>query len=130
MSEAHQIGGSVVLAATVALVLAAGWSAVDGRRTRGAVDHRFAVDRLVLAVVGLIALNAALGTIVLVTGARPADPLHLLYGPAALVTLPAGWWLGGRARHGRPATRLRRDVAIVIAALVLLGIGVRLFATG
>ena len=130
MSEAHQIGGSVVLAVTAALLVAAGWSAVEGRRSGGTSDHRFAVDRLLLVAVAGVGLNDVVGLGLLLTGARPADLLHLLYGAAALVTAPGGWWLGGRWRAGRPLPRIRRDVGIAIAAALLLGIELRLFATG
>ena len=130
MAEAHQIVGWGAVALTAALLAAAGWSAFDGRRSGGATDHRFAVDRLVLLVVAAIALNGVFGSVMLATGARPADPLHLLYGPAALVTAPVAWWLGGRRRGAGRASRLRRDVWLAIACALLLGIELRLFATG
>lgn len=130
MAEAHQFVGWAVVAVTAALLAAAGWSALDGRRSGGAADHRFAVDRLVLVVVAVVALNGLLGSAILATGGRPADPLHLLYGPAALVTAPVAWWLGGRRSRGGSTSRLRRDVWIAIAAALLVGIELRLFATG
>jgi len=130
VSEAHQIGADVVVAATVALLAVAIWSVVDGRRSGGARDHRFAVDRAVLLVVALVALNDLLGGVVSATGGRPSDPLHLLYGVAALVTLPIGWGVGGRTRSRGPSTRLRRDAWLLVAAVVTLGVEVRLFMTG
>jgi hypothetical protein len=124
------LGGIVVIGLTGLLLIAAGWSAREGRRSGGIVDHRFAVDRLVLAVVAIVALNAVLGGLLFATGAHVADPLHLLYGPAALVTAPIGWWFGGRTRAGAVTTRIRRDVWVAASAAVLLGIELRLFATG
>jgi hypothetical protein len=130
VSEAHQIGWVAVLLATAALSGAAAWSAAAGRRSDGASDHRFAVDRLIGLVVVLIAANAALGALLVAGGARPADPLHFLYGPAALLTAPIGWLLGGRQGTGGAATRVRRDVWVAIAAVVLIGLEARLLATG
>jgi hypothetical protein len=44
------------------------------------------------------------------------------------VTLPVGWWLA--TRRTRHPARGRRDVWLLAAALVLLGLEVRLFMTG
>jgi hypothetical protein len=130
VAEAHQIGGWAAVALTAALVAAAVRSVWAGRRTSGANDHRFAVDRLVLLVATVVAVNGAIGGVILVTGGRPADPLHLLYGPAALVTAPVAWWLGGRPGRRGATSRLRRDAWILVGAALLLGIELRLFATG
>ena len=134
MTDAHQILAEVVVALTFGLLGAAVWSFLEARRTADARDHRFAVDRLVLAVVGVVAINDAIGGAWLVTGSRPADPLHLLYGVAALVTLPLGWLLGGRRDRQASGTprpsRRRRDAWLIAATVVLLGVELRLFATG
>jgi hypothetical protein len=130
MTDAHQLVAEAVLAATIGLVAAGLWSVVAGRRSGGAVDHRFAVDRLILAVVTLLVVNGALGALLAVGGQQPADPLHFLYGPAAVVTLPIGWALGGRPRPDGPPTRLRRDAWLLGAALILVGLEARLFLTG
>ena len=83
-----------------------------------------------LLVVGLIAVNGIAGLLLLAAGSRPADALHLLYGPAALITLPGGVWLSRRGRgHARGAAS-RGDGWLVVAVLVLLGIELRLFMTG
>jgi cytochrome bd-type quinol oxidase subunit 2 len=130
VSEAHQLGAVAVLALTVGLLLAAVWSALDARRFGGARDHRFAVDRLVLAVIAAIGVTLVLGATLLATGRRPADGLHLLYAVLALITVPAGWWIGGRPRNGGAPERIRRDASVAIAAVILLGIEFRLLATG
>jgi hypothetical protein len=130
VSVVHQIVADAVVAATIGLLAAAAWSVATVRRSNGDRDHRFAVDRLLVAVVVLVAFNDLLGLLLLGGSARPADPLHLLYGVAALVTLPTAWAVGGRRRGGRAATRLRRDVWIVGAAIVMLGLELRLFMTG
>jgi hypothetical protein len=130
VSEAHQFATALVAAIALSLLLAAGWSVVDARRSRGERDHRFAVDRLVLALVFVVAFNDAVGGALVAGGRRPADPLHLVYGVAALVTVPASWWIGGRAWGTRGPSRLRRDLAIGVACLLQLAIQVRLVATG
>lgn len=129
MSEAHQIGAGLVTAATVALALAAAWSVTAGRRSAGGRDHRFAVDRLLLLALALVAVNDVVGVVLLGTGRRPSDGLHLLYGFALLATGPVGWWLGGRRTARRPSTRVRRDAWLLGTAVVMLGLELRLFMT-
>jgi hypothetical protein len=124
MTEAHQLAAIAVSGVTVAMAAVAVWSWITARRSSGAADHRFAVDRTLLIVVGLFGLNVAIGGLVLATGGLPADPLHLLYGAAGLVTLPTAWWWGGRGG------RRHRDGWVALGALVLVGIAARLFLTG
>jgi hypothetical protein len=129
VSEAHQIGADLVVAATAGFVAVAIWSAFAGRQSGGTRDHRFAVDRAVLLVVALLALDDLVGIVLFATGRRPTDALHLLYGVAVLGTAPIGWWLSGRSRSGPPPTRLRRDVWLLGTAVVLIGLELRLFMT-
>jgi hypothetical protein len=77
-----------------------------------------------------VAVNGLAGLFLLANGPPPADSLHLLYGSAALVTLPVGVWLGRRGRGAGSAGAPRRDGWLVVAAIVLLGIELRLFMTG
>ena len=73
--------------------------------------------------VGIIALAAIVGAAAFLSGARPTDGLHLLYGLVAVMLIPfARSFLRGVAR---------RDTLILLVAVVTLG-GViyRLFATG
>ena len=132
MSDAHQIVFIVAVGLTVALLGSAVWSVAAGRGSGGARDHRFAVDRLILLVAGAVAMNGLLGVALLAGGSRPADPLHLLYGPVGLATPVVGWWIGGRRPAGAEgsAHRARRDAWLVVASIVLLGIELRLMATG
>ena len=131
MTDAHQILARVTIVATIAMLLAGLWSVISARRSDGRVDHRFAVDRLVLLVVGLVAASGIAGSLLLAAGSRPADALHLLYGPAALVTLPVSVWLIRRGRDDLAgAAAARRDAWLVAAAVLLLGIELRLFMTG
>jgi hypothetical protein len=126
VTDAHQFLGLLATAATLGLLAAIGWSTWASRRSDGGVDHRFAVDRLALLVIVLIAANGLIGLVLVGVGARPTDPLHLLYGPAALVSLPVGVWLGRRGNQ----RRARRDAWVLATAIVLLGLELRLFMTG
>jgi hypothetical protein len=130
VAAAHQVAAFAILGVTIALLGAAAWSWATARRTAGRSDHRFAADRLVLAVEAFLALDVGLGGLLLATAARPSDALHLLYGVAALVTLPVGWWWGGRADSSGATSRRRRDGWLILAAAILVGIELRLVATG
>ena len=125
----HVILAVAAAAASLVVVAAAIWSALAGRRSGGRQDHRWAVDRAVLAVLGGVFAAGLVGAVLLVTGSRPADPLHYLYGPAALIALPVAIWIGARATPAG-SSRVRRDVWTAAGGLVLLGIVLRLFATG
>ena len=105
------------------------WSAIAGRRSGGRSDHRFGVDRAVLAVLVFVAAAGLVGIALLISGSRPADPLHLLYGPAALICMPVAIWLGTRGALA-DSSRVRRDVWTAGGGFVMLGIVLRLFATG
>ena len=130
MTDLHRIVALAIIAATAGLLVAAAWSVVAGHRSGGRRDHRFAMDRLVLIVEALVLVNAALGATLAATGLRPSDSLHLLYGPAAMLTLPIGWALGARGRPDGPPSRLRRDAWMLGASVILLGLEVRLRMTG
>jgi hypothetical protein len=129
ITTAHQLLGYASLATTIALLGAAAWSSVAVRRTSGAHDHRFAVDRLILGVVAIVAIAGLVGLWLVAGGQLPADPLHLVYGPAALLTAPIGYALATR-RDSASAHGGRRDAWIAVAAVVLLGIELRLLVTG
>jgi hypothetical protein len=130
VTVAHQFLGALAVVATVGLLAAGGWSAIAVRGSTGGSGHRFAVDRMVLVVIGLLATNSVLGLLVIGTGGRPADALHLLYGPAALACLPVGAWLGRRGEAGVGGPSMRREAWLIGATVVLLGIELRLFMTG
>ncbi|HET7471805.1 MAG TPA: hypothetical protein VFJ71_01650 [Candidatus Limnocylindrales bacterium] len=131
MTAAHQTVAWLAVAISAAVLGAAVWSAVAGRRSGGSMDHRFAVDRAVIAAEGVIAVAALIGLAIVAGGSRPADALHLLYGVLAVVALPLGWLIGGRATPGAVTPpRLRRDTWIGVAAAILLAIELRLFLTG
>ncbi len=117
------------MSGSAAIVGVAIWSAIAGRRSGGRSDHRFAADRVVLAVLVLVAAAGLVGIALLINGSRPVDPLHLVYGPAALACLPVAIWLGARPAGGG-GSRLRRDVWTAGGGIVLFGLAWRLLATG
>ena len=82
------------------------------------------LDRaLLLSAAGAI-LAIVSGGLLLATGARPVDPLHLVYAVAVLV-IPLG------ARYLVRPGRLRRDAGVLaLAAIVGLAVIVRLVQTG
>jgi hypothetical protein len=130
ISRAHQFLGYAAVVVTLVLLVVASWSALAARASSGKVDHRFAVDRSIIGLVALLALDGLVGITLLVTGARPGDPLHLLYGPAAFVTVPVGYWLARRGGVRAASGHGRRDVWVAVAAVVLLGLEYRSFVTG
>jgi hypothetical protein len=111
------------------VVGAAGWSVIAARRSDGRSDHRFAVDRAVLGALLVLVAAGLVGIALLLGGSRPVDPLHLLYGPAAAVCVPVAIWIGALT-SGDGASRRRRDMWTAGGGLVLLGLVLRLFATG
>lgn len=104
-----------------AIVGGAVWSAALARsgRTGG---PRF--EQYQAGVVSLVIVGAASGLLMLASGSRPADGLHLLYALIAIAVIPLA-----RSFLGR--TGGRRAGALLLAAFVALGaIGYRLFTTG
>jgi len=116
IADIHRLGAVLVAVAAVATGVAVVVGARLGR------PGRLVIDRLILAALAVILANELIGLVLLVTGTRPADPLHFLYALVALVTLPiVRFW--GTLQPWRAA-------ALAIGALVLLGLVVRLFQTG
>ena len=87
------------------------------------------MDRAILGLLLVIAIDGLVGLGLLLTGKRPADLLHVVYGVAALVTAPVGYWLARRGGVRAPGPG-RRDAWVAVAAVVLLGLEFRLFMTG
>jgi hypothetical protein len=112
----HLVTALLVAASAVAVVAVA----VVGRVARR--DVRFALDRAILAGLLLTAIGIALGLVILATGGRPADPLHLLYAVVALAILPVARFWDRLAGH--------RLLSVGIGGLILAGLVVRLFQTG
>ncbi len=73
---------------------------------------------------GLGALQAIIGGLVFLTGARPGDQLHFVYGGIVLLASPVAYAYSDQKR-------VRRDLIImVIAAVAIIGAAVRAFMTG
>lgn len=117
MTTIH-LGLAVALAATVALTLLA---VLPGLAAAYRVRL---VDRLLLADLAAALAAAVIGVLLLVTGSRPADPLHFLYAAVALGALPTARYLA------RTGTERRRAAIMAIGCLVMAGVVVRLFMTG
>jgi hypothetical protein len=117
MQVIHQVLADAALVAVIIVVV---WTVVLAV-TRGTPGRGY--ERAQASMVGIIALAAIVGAASFISGARPADGLHLLYGAVAILLIPfARSFLRGVAP---------RDTLILLVAVVALG-GViyRLFATG
>lgn len=114
------IHGLLAYAIVAVIVAGIGWSVVlvVAGRAGGPTFERFQA-----AVASLLVVGAASGLVLLATGARPADGLHLLYAVVAIALIPlARSFLGGTNRAA---------AALLLAAFVVLGgVVYRLFTTG
>ena len=114
----HRLLAYAIVGVTVAGI---GWSVllVVAGRAGGPAFERFQA-----AVVSLLVVGAASGLVLLATGARPADGLHLLYTIVAIALIPLARSFLGRARS-------RGAAPMLLAAFVVLGgLTYRLFTTG
>lgn len=112
--------GAAVLAVLATLAGAGmGLGALAGRR------WLVLVDRLILALLLVVAVALALGPLLVVgRGAWPSDPLHLVYAGVALLAMPV---LRLEAMRRRSA---RVGWWVCAGGLVTLGALLRLWATG
>ena len=117
MELAHRV---IAYAGVAAVALGVAWSVA--RATRPRSESRL-LERYQLLVVGLFLAAGAAGALLLVTGARPADDLHLLYAAVAIGLIPL-------ARSYVTEAGRRRTIAILLAFLALGGVLFRLFSTG
>lgn len=107
--------------AVAAVALGIGWSALLALTGRGGGAP---FGRYEAISVGLVAVAAASGLVLIATGAQPADGLHLLYAVVATAAIPlARSFFGGARGRGAGAAAL---VAFVVLGAVLY----RLFTTG
>ena len=116
MAQLHSISATLVLGAVVLAGLAASVIAMRGG------SHW--TDRLRIGLTLVIGLQVLLGIVLFVSGARPTESLHLLYGLAALALLPLAGTFGSEAPP-RP-----RAWILAAACLILLAIAWRLASTG
>lgn len=73
---------------------------------------------------GLFIVQGLVGIAMFLSGARPHDPLHWLYGPLLVIVLPiAASYLTGRETR-------RQALVFGIAALFMFGLAIRAYMTG
>ena len=108
--------------AGVALAVAGiGWSfvLVAAGRASGPAFERFQA-----AVVSVLMVGGVSGLVMLATGSRPSEGLHLLYAIVAITLIPLARSFVGRAQG-------RRASLLLLAGFVVLGaVMYRLFTTG
>jgi hypothetical protein len=112
----HAIGALVVF---VTVAFAAVAASVAG--LRGGARW---IDPLRTAVLTVVVVQVAVGAATYLTGSRPAEPLHLVYGLAAVGVLPLAATFASEA-----PPRPRAWVLVVVLAVLLLLIW-RLASTG
>lgn len=116
-----QLHRTLAIAAVAGTILAIAWTLVLVARRRGP-DSR--LDSLEYAVVGVVALNAALGLFQLLSGHAPQEQIHLLYGVLAVAAVPFARSFAGRLTP-------RGTMLVGLAGIVALGLFLfRLFGTG
>jgi hypothetical protein len=103
------------------IVTGIGWSIIHvvARRAGGA-----AFDRFQAAVVSVLSVGSVSGAVLLASGTKPTDGLHLLYAAGALAMVPLARSFAGRSGQRAPA-------ALLLSAFVVLGaLLYRLLTTG
>jgi heme A synthase len=79
---------------------------------------------LLIVTAALGVLQAIVGGLIFLTGSRPFDSLHFVYGGIVLLAIPVAYAYSDQKR-------VRRDVIIMlIAAVAIIGAAVRAFMTG
>ena len=116
LADAHRILAALVVAGAAIVLLVVIVAGVTRR------PLRFALDRAILASWVIVAAGVATGLVILATGGRPADPLHLLYAAVALLVVPV-------ARFWRRLSGVRA-LAVGVGASLLGVLVLRLFQTG
>ena len=118
MDAIHRL---LAYAAVAGTGLGLGWSillALTGRAEGPAFEWFQA------AVVGVFVVGAASGVILIASGDRPGEGLHLLYAVIAIGVVPLARSFLGRAHGRRPA------VLLLVAFAALVAVLYRLFTTG
>ncbi|HEY6468610.1 MAG TPA: hypothetical protein VI434_02485 [Candidatus Dormibacteraeota bacterium] len=87
--------------------------------------HILATVRVYLILTsGVVALQAVVGLVLVLTGSRPAELIHWFYGGATLIALPLCAWIGRR----RSATQER--IWLVGGAVATFLFAIRALTTG
>ena len=119
---AQAIHAILAIAAIVAVVVGLVWAAVLALKGRSGGGGGSLSDRFQAVLIGVILLAAIAGAAVFVTGARPADGLHVVYGAVAILLIPfARSFVGGGTGRDR--------VIMLVAVVALGGVMYRLIAT-
>lgn len=112
-------GGITLLWGIVVLVLARGRSAGQGS---GGALRAFRALLIITAALGLI--QAILGGLMYLQGARPGDGLHYVYGGIVLLAIPVAYVYSDQQQ-------VRRDIIIMVIAIVaVIGAAIRAMMTG
>jgi hypothetical protein len=117
MTEAHAVGSVVVLVAAAGFFVFALYSARTGA-------HSGLLMRFRVGLIGITAVQLALGALLYATGERPAESLHILYGVAALAAIPLA------ATFALEAPPKARAGALAAGAGLMLAMIWRLWVTG
>lgn len=113
-------GGVTLIWGIVMLVLVGRGSAE--RASSGGPMRVFRVLLIVTAALGLV--QAILGGLMYLQGARPGDGLHFVYGGIVLLAIPVAYVYSDQAQ-------VRRDMIImVIAVVAVIGAAIRALMTG
>jgi Kef-type K+ transport system membrane component KefB len=113
----HQALSLIAVVGDVGVLLLAGLGVLLRRW------DRVLADRLILAVLAATGLAALAGVAVALQSRPPSDPLHLVYGIAAILVLPIARYLG------RSGSDRRRAGWLAVGSLVLLALYARLWMT-
>lgn len=110
--------GAVTLICGIVLIM---WRQVDS----GAAAGTLRIFRILLAVTAALGLIQDLaGAGLFLTGARPGEGLHFVYGAIVLLAIPIAYVYSDQ-------NQVRRDIIIMtIAVVAVLGAAFRAFATG
>jgi hypothetical protein len=116
MAQLHAVGASIVLGAVLVTGLIATFAALRGGSPW--------TDRLRPGLTVVIGLQVAGGVALYVSGARPNESLHLLYGLATLAILPLA------STFAAQAPPRARGWVLVASCAILLAVAWRLASTG
>ncbi len=116
MAAVHAAGALVVFVVTAVAMVAAGAAGLrNGARW---------VDGLRIGVTAVVVVQAAIGAVTWLSGERPGEPLHLVYGAAAIAVLPLA------ATFASEAPPRPRAWVLAVALGILLILAWRLASTG
>ncbi len=117
-------GGLSLICGATLLVLRRGVADTDTPAGSAAPLLTRALRWLLIATAALGAIQAVIGGLIFLTGARPGEPLHYVYGGIVLLAIPVAYVYSDQKR-------VRRDLIItVIAVVAVIGAAVRALMTG